>query len=83
MMSKAALEKEIARVSFTMDELRLFLDTHPHCREALSAFRELRQQREKLLERYETNYGPMEAYRAGGTEKWNWVQQAWPWEREA
>ena len=83
MMSKAAMEKEIARVSFTMDELRLFLDTHPRQREALSAFDELRRQREKLIDSYEKSYGPMCAYRAGGTDKWNWVQQAWPWEREA
>ena len=82
MLSKRALEKEIARVSFTMDELRLFLDTHPHEREALSAFCELRKRREKLLESYEEAYGPMEAYRAGGTDSWNWVQQPWPWEKE-
>lgn len=83
MLSKRALEKEIARVSFTMDELRLFLDTHPCDKEALSAFAELRKKREKLLESYESLYGPMEAYRAGGSEKWNWVAQPWPWEKEA
>ena len=77
------MEKELARLSFTMDELRLFLDTHPREREALSAFAELRRRREKLLERYEEAYGPMEAYRAGGTERWSWVQNPWPWEREA
>lgn len=82
-MNKRALEKEIARVSFTMDELRLFLDTHPHDREALSAVRELRKQRERLLESYERSFGPISAYQAGGTEKWNWLQQPWPWEREA
>ena len=82
MMNKRALEKEIARISFSMDELRLFLDTHPCQREALSAFRELRKKRERLLESYEQNFGPMCAYEAGGTDKWNWVQQPWPWERE-
>ncbi len=82
MMNKRAMEKEIARVSFTMDELRLFLDTHPCDKEALSAFRELRKKREKLLESYEAQFGPMEAYRAGGTDKWNWVSQPWPWEKE-
>ena len=74
-MNKRAIEKEIARVSFTMDELRLFLDTHPHDRAALSAVRE--------LESYERSFGPISAYQAGGTEKWNWLQQPWPWEREA
>jgi len=83
MTNRQALEKDIARVSFTMDELRLFLDTHPCDREALSAFRELRKKRDKLLESYESAFGPICAYQAGGTEKWNWVQQAWPWESEA
>ncbi|MBO5975645.1 MAG: spore coat protein CotJB [Oscillospiraceae bacterium] len=81
MMNKCAMEKEIARVSFTMDELRLFLDTHTCDKEALSAFRELRKRRERLLESYEAQFGPMEAYRAGGTDKWNWVSQPWPWEK--
>ena len=83
MMNRKAMEREIDRVSFSMDELRLFLDTHPRCREALSAFAELRRQREKLLESYEKNYGPLCAYQAGGSDKWNWVQQPWPWEGEA
>jgi len=83
MLSKKALETEIARVSFSMDELRLFLDTHPREKEALSAYRELRKKRERLLESYESLYGPMEAYRAGGSEKWNWLSQPWPWEKEA
>lgn len=83
MLSKKALETEIDRVSFSMDELRLFLDTHPREKEALSAYRELRKKRERLLESYESLYGPMEAYRAGGSEKWNWLSQPWPWEKEA
>jgi len=83
MLSKKALETEIARVSFSMDELRLFLDTHPREKEALSAYRELRKKRDRLLESYESLYGPMEAYRAGGSEKWNWLSQPWPWEKEA
>jgi len=82
MMSKTAMEKELARISFSMDELRLFLDTHPRQREALSAFSQLRKRRESLLDSYEKAYGPMEAYRAGGTDKWNWVQNPWPWEKE-
>ena len=82
MMSKAAMEREIARMSFSMDELRLFLDTHPREMEAISAFRELRKRRESLLESFEKSYGPMEAYRAGNADKWNWALQAWPWEKE-
>lgn len=82
MMSKAAMEREIARMSFSMDELRLFLDTHPRETEAISAFRELRKRRESLLENFEKSYGPMEAYRAGSADRWNWALQAWPWEKE-
>lgn len=83
MNSKRALEKEIARVSFTMDELRLFLDTHPKNREALSAFTELRKKRRELIERYEDSFGPMDGYSGGGTSEWNWLKQPWPWEKEA
>lgn len=83
MSGKRALEKEIARLSFSMDELRLFLDTHPKDTQALAAFVELKKKRRERIEQYHELYGPLDAYSGGGSEHWNWLQQPWPWEREA
>lgn len=83
MMNKRAMEKEIARLSFSMDELRLFLDTHPKDTQALEAFRALGKKRREQLERYCERFGPMDAYGAGEGGRWDWVLQPWPWEKEA
>ena len=80
MNAKRSLEKDIARLSFTMDELRLFLDTHPNDAQALEAFKALKKKRMERIERYQENFGPLDAYSGGGTESWNWLQQPWPWE---
>ena len=78
-----ALLTAIDQVSFAMDELRLFLDTHPENGEALAEFVALRKKREALLEEYRMNFGPICAYSAGGRTGWNWVEGPWPWEKEA
>lgn len=80
MTNKAMLMKQLAQVSFSMDELRLFLDTHPKNREALSAFAALGKKRRELVERYEEHFGPLDSYGAVGDE-WSWVQHPWPWEK--
>ncbi|MBC5581169.1 spore coat protein CotJB [Anaerofilum sp. BX8] len=78
-----SLFDSIVKVSFAMDEIRLFLDTHPQDEEALSAYDKLRGQREALVRRYTESCGPINFYDAGGSCEWNWVQQPWPWEKEA
>lgn len=83
MNAERALEREIDRISFAMDELRLFLDTHPRDTKALAAVSELGKKRRESIERYRELYGPLDAYSAGGSEVWNWLRQPWPWEKEA
>ena len=45
MTGKDGLMRSITEVSFTLDELRLFLDTHPDCEEMLSVFRAKEEER--------------------------------------
>lgn len=80
MNGKKALEKDIARLSFSMDELRLFLDTHPKDTQAIEAFKALKTRRRERIEQYQEQFGPLDAYSGGGSEDWNWLQQPWPWE---
>lgn len=78
----ASLEKALGELSFTMDDLRLFLDTHPCDKTALTMYDRARTQRTQLVKRYEETIGPISFYSAGGTCNWNWVEQPWPWEKE-
>ncbi len=74
---------DLEALSFAMDEVRLFLDTHPTNTCALKAYRELRVQRDAAVKAYEAVVGPVDFYSAGGKNAWNWVQGPWPWETEA
>ena len=57
MHEKARTDLEV--LSFAMDEVRLFLDTHPTNTCALKAYRQLRTQREAAVRALELGAGPV------------------------
>ncbi len=77
--AKCQLKKDLGAVSFAMDELRLFLDTHPNCKEALMYFNKLSDQRSCILEKYQ-QLELVEGYSASSNTAWNWIDSPWPWE---
>ena len=71
----------ITEVSFYLDDLRLFLDTHPCDREALAMYNEFQKKRMVLVKEYEETYGPLRWYGHNNScEIWSWTQYPWPWE---
>lgn len=82
-MNRQELLQHIGKISFFMDDLRIFLDTHPDCSEALERFNELAGKRSELICRFEKMYGPMNFYNDNVCgEHWRWVDAPWPWEGE-
>lgn len=80
MNEKEQLMNRLTSVSFAMDDVILFLDTHPNCREALEYYNKCREMREEIVKLYETKYGPIRRYNVIGTECWKWIDEPWPWE---
>ena len=74
------LMARITELSFGMDELRLFLDTHPDCTEALVMMNELQHQRAEAVAEYEKQCGPLSFYGDTDCTDWKWVQCSWPWQ---
>ncbi len=70
-ISRQELLNHIGKISFSMDDLRIFLDTHPNCSEALVRFNELAKKRDEHI--YNNNVCD---------EHWRWVDAPWPWEGE-
>ena len=72
------------QVSFAVDDLILYLDTHPCDEKALVYCRELVQERKKLLKEYAEIYGPLTIDSTVWTEEsvWKWMEQPFPWEKE-
>lgn len=76
------LFERIGAVSFAMDELRLFLDTHPDCAEALSLFNEYKTLRHELVARYTAAFGSIDSYYPNSENGWEWNDGPMPWQTE-
>ncbi|WP_246240814.1 spore coat protein CotJB [Anaerocolumna sedimenticola] len=74
--------KNVQAVCFALDDLRLFLDTHPYEKEAISNYEQYKNQRKQILQEYEQNFGPILAYNVKQENQWTWVESPWPWEGE-
>ena len=68
-------------VSFAVDDVKLFLDTHPCNEEALAYFEEYKCMRNKALNEYAKFYGPLTIDTAAASaEQWKWICEPWPWQ---
>ena len=75
------LLKKINEVSFAVDDILLFLDTHPDCQEALDFYRQNVAIRKEALSEYARLYGPLTIDTADDScsRSWEWIQQPFPW----
>ena len=80
-MCKAELRQFIDQVSFMIDDITLFLDTHPDCREAIDAYNHFKMMRCEAVSDYVKQYGPLNRYDVDTCDDWNvWIDGPWPWE---
>ena len=83
MNDRTTLLKEIDEVSFAINDLTLFLDTHPDCREAMEQFQQLAPRREALMKQYAETYEPLTVDCAGKLPPsglFSWTEGPAPWE---
>ncbi|MGN7385265.1 CotJB protein [Chlamydia abortus] len=73
--------RELQEVDFALVELSLYLDTHPGDQQALQQFNQLAQQRQKLANQFELEYGPLMQFgHSFSRYPWQWVESPWPWQ---
>lgn len=83
MNDKEMLKRRLMMNQFAVNEVVLFLDTHPNNREALAAFEKYRSQSVALRKEYEEKYGMIDMFSPNNcADKWTWVDSPWPWERQ-
>ena len=82
MMNRRQLLNHINEVSFAVDEVKLYLDTHPCDTEAMEYFRDMSARRNSAMKEYAAAYGPLTIDTAADScaERWNWVNEPWPWQ---
>lgn len=72
---------KIMEYKFAIQELALYLDTHPTCEKALCLHREYAKRLKDLMDKYQKIYGPLTI--AFPCNKWRWIEEPWPWEMNA
>ncbi|MCD7826652.1 MAG: spore coat protein CotJB [Clostridiaceae bacterium] len=79
-MNQKQLLMYIDQVSFAIDDLILFLDTHPCDKDALDYYQKLRKMRKEAVRQYTTEFGPLTITENENECYWDWVKTPWPWE---
>lgn len=81
--NRSDLLARINHASFVVDDVKLYLDTHPCDSNALSLFFEYSKIRNKALKEYAEIYGPLTVDTASASENnyWNWINEPWPWQK--
>ena len=69
--------------AFAAHEAALFLDTHPNDKNALEYFRKMTDEAKNAAKLYVEQFGPLTVDEAGMGGSWDWVENPWPWEKEA
>ena len=71
----------INEVSFAVNDMVLYLDTHPCDEKALAFCKEHVKKRDKALREYAALYGPLTIDTTDDvkSKSWEWVMQPWPW----
>lgn len=70
---------QLQTISFAIQELALYLDTHKDDAEALELYRSLQTLYEQEAAKYESKCGPL-THKSLTTGQYQWLDDPWPWE---
>ena len=81
-MEQRRLMQQIYEAGFVIDDVLLYLDTHPCDEEALAYYESFRKLYAKLVKDYTIHFGPLRVDQVDVSNHWAWVKTPWPWEIE-
>ena len=76
---RSEMLQNIMCYKFAINDLALYLDTHPEDQKALCLHREYCKVLKDLTDKYQKVFGPLTI--EFPCNKWRWLEQPWPWER--
>ena len=79
--SQREMLNEIMALNFAINDLALYLDTHPDDQNAIRMHCEYSERQISLTAEYQRLYGPLTINFMSDT--WDWIDEPWPWERGA
>ena len=81
-MTREELYLRIQQLGFAKAETELFLDTHPTCKSALDHFHHIVRELDMAVTEYQNKYGALTTNGVTNTDRWTWVEGAWPWHND-
>ena len=81
-MTKETLLQELYGTGLIVNDLRLFLDTHPEDHAAMMDYRKFCTEYAKLSKTYERDFGPLTSMDTEeGFSEFSWTRGPWPWKK--
>ena len=74
---------EMQAIAFAIQELALYLDTHPEDREALELYRNYQSVYHKCTMEYSEACGPLNHGVPVNDQRYTWLDDPWPWDLAA
>ena len=75
------LLRQIMEYKFYINDLALYLDTHPEDQSAIRMHSEYSEKQINLTAEYQRLYGPLTINFTSNS--WDWIDEPWPWEYAA
>lgn len=76
----ARIMQVLNQASFALDDVVLYLNTHPADPDALSYYQYVKNLRSQAMNAYTDQYGPLRNDQERSTTNWTWISGPWPWE---
>lgn len=74
------LLQTIYQAGFAMDDVTLYLDTHPCDKDALCYYHYVTNLRNEAMAAYQAQCGALMIDQVDSCDYWSWVNDKWPWE---
>lgn len=73
------LLKRVYETGFALDDVCLYLDTHPSDRDAMNYYHYVQKLNQDAIQAYQRVHGQL-LITDVAADQWNWVNNPWPWE---
>lgn len=83
MNERNELMLKLQQYDFMLYDLQLYLNSHPMCPEGRAKFRKYKELRDEIVRKLNENSIIVRAEDTDTESGWCWIDNPWPWEREA
>ncbi len=78
--TKNNLLQRVYETGFAVDEIVLYLDTHPSCTKGLDYYQDAVKLYAEARHAYESEVGPLTKTDSKCPDYFDWMENPWPWE---